>query len=59
MSDWQLAISDNCSEQDIAGYVASLADPRIVYRRTERAVPVTENWNRPLGAAIDDPRVRE
>jgi glycosyltransferase involved in cell wall biosynthesis len=54
MGDWQLAISDNCSEQDIAGYVASLADPRIVYSRTERAVPVTENWNRALALSAGD-----
>ncbi|HEY4895372.1 MAG TPA: glycosyltransferase family A protein [Solirubrobacteraceae bacterium] len=46
--DWQLVISDNCSVDDIAGYAESLADPRIVYRRTERPVPVTENWNRAL-----------
>jgi glycosyltransferase involved in cell wall biosynthesis len=46
--DWQLVISDNCSEQDIEGYVSSLADTRIVYGRTERSVPVTENWNRAL-----------
>ena len=46
--DWQLVISDNCSEQDVEGYVASLGDPRILYRRTERVVPVTENWNRAL-----------
>jgi glycosyltransferase involved in cell wall biosynthesis len=46
--DWQLVISDNHSEQDIDGYVGSLGDPRIVYRRTERLVPVTENWNRAL-----------
>jgi glycosyltransferase involved in cell wall biosynthesis len=46
--DWQLVVSDNRSEQDVEGYVASVGDPRIVYRRTERLVPVTENWNRAL-----------
>lgn len=46
--DWQLVISDNRSEQDVEGFVAGLADQRIVYRRTERVVPVTENWNRAL-----------
>jgi glycosyltransferase involved in cell wall biosynthesis len=53
-SDWQLVISDNRSEQDIEGYVASLADRRIVYQRTERAVAVTENWNRALAFSDGD-----
>lgn len=48
VEDWQLVVSDNDSEQDIEGYVASLGDSRIVYRRTERPLPVTENWNRTL-----------
>jgi glycosyltransferase involved in cell wall biosynthesis len=48
VTDWQLVVSDNRSEQDIEGYVASVGDRRIVYRRTERLVPVTENWNRAL-----------
>jgi glycosyltransferase involved in cell wall biosynthesis len=48
VQDWQLVISDNDSEQDIAGYVASLDDRRIVYGRTERLLAVTENWNRAL-----------
>ena len=46
--DWQLVISDNCSEEDIAGYLDGLGDARILYTRTERVVPVTENWNRAL-----------
>ena len=46
--DWQLVISDNCSAEDIGAYATSLGDPRIVYRRTERPVAVTENWNRAL-----------
>lgn len=54
LDDWQLVISDNCSEQDIEGYAASLGDPRIVYRRTERRVPVTENWNRALAYSQGD-----
>jgi glycosyltransferase involved in cell wall biosynthesis len=46
--DWQLVVSDNRSEADVEGYLRSLADDRVVYRRTERLVPVTENWNRAL-----------
>jgi glycosyltransferase involved in cell wall biosynthesis len=52
--DWQIVISDNCSEDDIAGYVGELADPRIVYTRTERSVAVTENWNRALAHSSGD-----
>lgn len=46
--DWEIVISDNHSDQDIAGYVRSLADDRIRYHRTEAFVPVTENWNNAL-----------
>ena len=46
--DWELVVSDNDSEQDIAGYVASLGDERIRYVRTPTFVPVTENWNNAL-----------
>lgn len=48
MDDWQLVVSDNQSQQDVEGFITSLDDPRIVYHRTERVVPVTENWNRAL-----------
>ena len=44
-ADWEIIVSDNDSEDDIAGYVASCADPRIHYQRTDRFLPVTENWN--------------
>jgi glycosyltransferase involved in cell wall biosynthesis len=47
-------ISDNRSEQDVEGFVSSLADPRVIYRRTERLVPVTENWNRALALSDGD-----
>ncbi len=52
--EWQIVISDNCSDQDVAGYAASLQDARVVYRRTERVVPVTENWNRALALSDGD-----
>jgi glycosyltransferase involved in cell wall biosynthesis len=48
MQDWQLVVSDNCSEHDVQGYLSSLRDPRIVYSRSERMLTVTENWNRAL-----------
>ena len=46
--DWEIIISDNCSEDDIAGYVRSLQEPRVHYYRTDSFVPVTENWNNAL-----------
>lgn len=52
--DWEIVISDNFSEEDIAGYVRSLDEPRIKYSRTERFVPVTENWNRALDQCSGD-----
>ena len=47
-ADWELIISDNDSEEDIEGYVHSLDDPRIKYYRTDRFIPVTDNWNNAL-----------
>jgi glycosyltransferase involved in cell wall biosynthesis len=52
--DWEIIISDNFSEDDIAGYVGSLDDPRVKYFRTDRSVPVTENWNNALEKASGD-----
>lgn len=46
--DWEIVVSDNASEQDIAGYVRSLGDQRIKYVRTSSFVPVTDNWNNAL-----------
>ena len=47
-ADWEIVISDNDSEEDIAGYVASLGDERVRYTRTESFLPVTANWNNAL-----------
>jgi glycosyltransferase involved in cell wall biosynthesis len=52
--DWEIVISDNFSEDDIGGYVRSLEETRVVYVRTERPVPVTENWNRALAHSTGD-----
>lgn len=52
--DWEVIISDNDSEQDIKGFVDALKDPRIKYFRTERFVPVTENWNLALRKSSGD-----
>ena len=52
--DWEIVISDNDSEDDICGYVASLGDDRLRYCRTASFVPVTENWNNALDRAVGD-----
>ena len=54
VDDWEIIVSDNDSEDDIAGYVASYADPRIRYQRTDRFLPVTENWNYALAQSRGD-----
>jgi glycosyltransferase involved in cell wall biosynthesis len=53
-SDWEIIVSDNCSEDDIAGYIAGLADKRIRYFRTDTFVPVTDNWNNALAQSRGD-----
>jgi len=53
-SDWEIIISDNNSEEDIASYVESLNEKRIHYVRTETFIPVTENWNHALQYATGD-----
>ena len=52
--DWEIVVSDNDSDQDIAGYVRSLNEPRIKYVRTDSFVPVTDNWNNALENSAGD-----
>ncbi len=47
-TDWEIVVSDNASEEDIAGFVDGLTDERVRYVRTDRFVPVTDNWNNAL-----------
>jgi len=53
-SDWEIIVSDNFSEEDIAGYVRSIDDSRIKYCRTDKFVPVTDNWNNALAKSDGD-----
>jgi glycosyltransferase involved in cell wall biosynthesis len=46
--DWELIVSDNCSDEDVEGYVESLGDSRIKYFRIGEFVPVTDNWSNAL-----------
>ena len=52
--DWEIIVSDNASEEDVAGHVRSLGDARIRYYRTESFVPVTDNWNNALQKSTGD-----
>jgi glycosyltransferase involved in cell wall biosynthesis len=52
--DWEIIVSDNFSEEDIAGYIQSLNDPRIKYYRTDKFIPVTDNWNNALEKSDGD-----
>lgn len=52
--DFEIIISDNASKEDYAGYVKSLDDPRIVYVRQQKPLPVSENWARALAIATGD-----
>ncbi len=53
-SDWEIVVSDNASSQDVEGYIASLADKRLRYSRTEKLIPVTDNWNLALERSTGD-----
>lgn len=53
-ADWEIIISDNFSIEDIAGYVRSLKDSRIKYYRTDKFIPVTDNWNNALDKSDGD-----
>ena len=52
--NWEIIVSDNFSEDDIRGYVASLGDDRIKYFRTDEFLPVTKNWNNALEKSTGD-----
>ena len=52
--DWEIVVSDNASDDDIAGYVQGLGDERIAAHRTDRFLPVTANWNAALARSTGD-----
>ncbi len=52
--NWEIIISDNFSEEDIAGYARSIDDSRIKYYRTDEFIPVTDNWNKALAKSDGD-----
>ncbi len=52
--DCEVVISDNASSENVAEYVDSLEDARIVYVKSIRPLAVTENWNRALEHSSGD-----
>lgn len=53
-SNWELIVSDNCSDDDVEEYVRSQGDDRIVYFRQSNPVSVTDNWNTANDMATGD-----
>jgi glycosyltransferase involved in cell wall biosynthesis len=53
-ANWEIIVSDNCSEDDIQGYITSLNEPRIKYYRTSTFISVTDNWNNALEKSTGD-----
>lgn len=47
-TDFEVIVSDNCSEADYQSIVQPLDDPRVRLVRTAVPVPVTDNWNNAL-----------
>jgi glycosyltransferase involved in cell wall biosynthesis len=52
--DWEIIVSDNNSDEDIGGYVSSLKDSRIKHIRSNKSLPVTDNWNRAIDASTGE-----
>jgi glycosyltransferase involved in cell wall biosynthesis len=52
--DWEIVIADNNSVDDVATYVSGQSDARIKYTRSDKFLPVTDNWNRALEHSSGD-----
>ncbi|MHB8590008.1 MAG: glycosyltransferase family 2 protein [Candidatus Dormibacteraceae bacterium] len=52
--DWEIIIADNNSDDDIAGFVQTQDDARLKYSRSDRFLPVTDNWNIALELSSGD-----
>jgi glycosyltransferase involved in cell wall biosynthesis len=52
--DWEVIVADNASNEDVAGFIASLNEPRVRLVSSVRAINVTENWNRALAASTGE-----
>lgn len=54
LPDFEIVISDNCSDDDYQSYIDQLSDPRIIYFRHTQAVSVTDNWRMALSLCSGD-----
>jgi glycosyltransferase involved in cell wall biosynthesis len=52
--DFEVIVSDNASAEDYRTYINELSDPRIIYLRQSRPLPVTDNWRAALSHATGD-----
>ncbi len=53
-SDWEIVVFDNASTDAIGEHLASLADDRIRYARSDEFLPVTSSWNEAIQRARGD-----
>ena len=53
-AEWEIVVSDNASADGTSAYVEGLGNPRIRCYRSERFLPVTENWNLALERGTGD-----
>jgi len=53
-NNWEIIVSDNCSQDDVKGYIDSLNDERIKYIRQEKPLSVCSNWNAANDQATGD-----
>jgi len=53
-SNWEIIISDNCSDEDIKSYIDSINNNKIKYMRQDTPISVTTNWNVANNVACGD-----
>jgi glycosyltransferase involved in cell wall biosynthesis len=53
-ANYEIVIADNASHEDYPGYVQSLGDAPVVYRRSPEPLSVTANWRAALDSASGD-----
>jgi glycosyltransferase involved in cell wall biosynthesis len=49
--NWELVVFDNASSDPVRDHIEKLNDDRIRYDRSNEFLPVTDSWNRAIGAA--------
>lgn len=49
--NWEIAVFDNASSEDVSAAIRSLRDSRIRCERSDEFLPVTKSWNRAMNMA--------